>query len=83
MGKNLLAQIVFHAALLPPMQDSGDSVVSVVRGLLSIRKRGARDRLPTASTCFNLLKLPNYTRKAVLKEKLRYALSSNAGFELS
>lgn len=65
------------------LQDSGDSVVSMVRGLLSIRKRGARDRLPTASTCFNLLKLPNYTRKVVLKEKLRYALSSNAGFELS
>lgn len=55
----------------------------MMKGLLSIRKRGARDRLPTASTCFNLLKLPNYTRKAVLKEKLKYALSANAGFELS
>lgn len=64
-------------------QDSGDSVLSVMKGLLSIRKRGARDRLPTASTCFNLLKLPNYTRRTVLKEKLKYALSANAGFELS
>ena len=24
-------------------------------------------RLPTASTCFNLLKLPNYQKKATLK----------------
>jgi len=40
-------------------------------------------RLPTASTCFNLLKLPNYQKKATLKEKLRYAITCNTGFELS
>ncbi|KAI9319767.1 hypothetical protein BX666DRAFT_1916034 [Dichotomocladium elegans] len=40
-------------------------------------------RLPTSSTCFNLLKLPVYTKKSVLREKLRYAIFSNAGFELS
>ena len=55
----------------------------MLRGFFSVRHQGARDRLPTASTCFNLLKLPNYTRKAILKEKLRYAVTSNAGFELS
>ena len=66
-------------------QDSGDTLGSVVRGFLGIRKRGhdAGGRLPTASTCFNLLKLPNYRKKATLREKLRYAISSGAGFELS
>lgn len=41
------------------------------------------DRLPTASTCFNLLKLPIYKSKKTLREKLRYAINSGAGFELS
>lgn len=40
-------------------------------------------RLPTSSTCFNLLKLPNYSKKSTLKERLRYAITSNSGFELS
>jgi len=41
------------------------------------------DRLPSASTCFNLLKLPVYKSKKHLKERLLYAIRSNAGFELS
>jgi len=40
-------------------------------------------RLPTSSTCMNLLKLPKYTSKEMLKEKLLYAIESAAGFELS
>lgn len=40
-------------------------------------------RLPTSSTCFNLLKLPNYSKKSTLKDRLRYAITSNSGFELS
>ncbi|RNA43855.1 ubiquitin- ligase E3B isoform X2 [Brachionus plicatilis] len=40
-------------------------------------------RLPTSSTCFNLLKLPNYSKKSTLRDKLRYAIRSNSGFELS
>ena len=66
------------------MQDRGDSVGSVLRGFFSVRHSGsAAQRLPTASTCFNLLKLPNYSRKAILREKLKYSISANAGFELS
>ncbi|CBY42450.1 unnamed protein product [Oikopleura dioica] len=42
-----------------------------------------RGRLPTASTCFNLLKLPNYSKKSILREKLRLAITMNTGFELS
>ncbi|XP_031487793.1 E3 ubiquitin-protein ligase UPL7 isoform X2 [Nymphaea colorata] len=41
------------------------------------------DRLPSASTCYNTLKLPTYKRQNTLRNKLLYAISSNAGFELS
>ncbi|XP_076044121.1 ubiquitin-protein ligase E3C isoform X2 [Oratosquilla oratoria] len=40
-------------------------------------------RLPTAATCMNLLKLPQYPHVEVLREKLLYAITSGAGFELS
>ncbi len=63
--------------------DDGDTVGSVLRGFLALRRRDPVNRLPTASTCFNLLKLPNYQKKSTLREKLRYAMSSNTGFELS
>ena len=50
----------------------------------SIRDSGNdQTRLPSTSTCVNLLKLPIYTKKAVLKEKLLYAVNSGAGFDLS
>ncbi|KAK3149711.1 hypothetical protein QOZ80_3AG0221390 [Eleusine coracana subsp. coracana] len=41
------------------------------------------DRLPSASTCYNTLKLPTYRRSGTLRSKLLYAISSNTGFELS
>ncbi|CAL5387651.1 unnamed protein product [Camellia sinensis] len=41
------------------------------------------DRLPSASTCYNTLKLPTYKRASTLRAKLLYAINSNAGFELS
>ncbi|CAL8465528.1 g5064 [Coccomyxa elongata] len=41
------------------------------------------DRLPTASTCYNMLKLPNYRRASTLRKKLIYAINANAGFDLS
>ncbi|KAJ9151176.1 HECT-domain-containing protein [Pleurostoma richardsiae] len=50
----------------------------------SIRDGGDdQERLPSASTCVNLLKLPLYRSATVLKKKLLYAVSSNAGFDLS
>ncbi|CCE62612.1 hypothetical protein TPHA_0C04620 [Tetrapisispora phaffii CBS 4417] len=69
-------------------------VTSVPRGPLQgfgsltpkfgIRNSGTdKDRLPTASTCVNLLKLPNYQDKALLKQKLLYAINSGARFDLS
>ena len=41
------------------------------------------DKLPTASTCFNILKLPTYSSERVMKERLLYAIQSGAGFELT
>ncbi|CAL8096106.1 unnamed protein product [Calicophoron daubneyi] len=65
-------------------QDVGDTLGSVLKGFFGVGgRREEVARLPTTSTCFNLLKLPNYTSRTVLKEKLRYAINSHAGFELS
>ncbi|KAB8276712.1 hypothetical protein BDV30DRAFT_24052 [Aspergillus minisclerotigenes] len=42
-----------------------------------------QERLPSTSTCVNLLKLPRYTNANTLREKLLYAINSGAGFDLS
>ncbi|TAQ89606.1 hypothetical protein B7494_g2098 [Chlorociboria aeruginascens] len=50
----------------------------------SIRDAGNDEtRLPSTSTCVNLLKLPRYSTADVLKAKLLYAVNSGAGFDLS
>eukprot|EP00554_Chaetoceros_debilis_P010606 CAMPEP_0194108264 /NCGR_PEP_ID=MMETSP0150-20130528/8003_1 /TAXON_ID=122233 /ORGANISM="Chaetoceros debilis, Strain MM31A-1" /LENGTH=932 /DNA_ID=CAMNT_0038796929 /DNA_START=1307 /DNA_END=4105 /DNA_ORIENTATION=+ len=41
------------------------------------------EKLPTASTCFNILKLPTYSSEKMLKQKLIYAIKSGSGFELT
>lgn len=41
------------------------------------------EKLPTASTCFNILRLPAYSSAAIMKERIMYAINSNAGFELA
>ncbi|QSZ30755.1 hypothetical protein DSL72_000313 [Monilinia vaccinii-corymbosi] len=52
--------------------------------LFSIRDSSAdEERLPSASTCVNLLKLPRYQSKERLREKLLYAVRAGAGFDLS
>ncbi|CBZ50254.1 hypothetical protein NCLIV_007280 [Neospora caninum Liverpool] len=42
-----------------------------------------RHRLPTSSTCVNLLKLPPYESKAILRERLMEAIEGAEGFGLS
>ena len=50
----------------------------------SIRDSGAdQTRLPSTSTCVNLLKLPVYRDEKVLKERLLYSVNAGAGFNLS
>lgn len=41
------------------------------------------DRLPTSATCMNLLKLPPYKSIGQMRNKLMYAISADAGFDLS
>ncbi|KAJ8064685.1 hypothetical protein OCU04_007006 [Sclerotinia nivalis] len=57
---------------------------SSLNPLFSIRDGSAdEERLPSASTCVNLLKLPRYQSKEKLREKLLYAINAGAGFDLS
>ena len=41
------------------------------------------DRLPSAATCFNLLKLPPYKNKSNIRDKLLAAIRCDSGFQLS
>ena len=41
------------------------------------------ERLPTAATCMNLFKLPTYSSKSVMRQKLLISIEANAGFEMS
>jgi ubiquitin-protein ligase E3 C len=57
---------------------------SQLRPRFSIRDGGTDEqRLPSTSTCVNLLKLPQYRTEATMREKLLYAITSGAGFDLS
>lgn len=56
---------------------------SRLRPLLAIHKVSDTERLPTSSTCMNLLKLPEYASPNVLREKILYAIEEAHGFELS
>lgn len=57
---------------------------SQLKPQFTIRDNGDDEkRLPSASTCINLLKLPRYKSAETLKSKLLYAVKSGAGFDLS
>ena len=45
--------------------------------------RSDTERLPTASTCFNTLKLPTYSSESALRKGLLTSINSGAGFDLS
>ena len=49
----------------------------------AILNSSSTDRLPTASTCLNLLKLPPIEDFNIMKEKLICAIESDSGFDLS
>jgi ubiquitin-protein ligase E3 C len=53
--------------------------------MFTIQKVDCNDdsRLPTASTCFNILKLPVYTSEDILKAKILFSIKSGSGFDLS
>uniref|UniRef100_H2Z542 HECT-type E3 ubiquitin transferase n=1 Tax=Ciona savignyi TaxID=51511 RepID=H2Z542_CIOSA len=85
---HLQPQFSIRCVEVPDDEDTGDTVATVLRGFLRLPSKSRRahnynHRLPTASTCFNLLKLPNYPSKDVLRDKLKQAIANNTGFELS
>lgn len=41
------------------------------------------ERLPSSSTCINLLRLPDFQDSEIIKQRLLYAMNANAGFEYS
>lgn len=47
-----------------------------------VHVRGDGEKLPTASTCFNTLKLPTYSGWKVMKKKLEFVVEQDSGFEL-
>ena len=55
----------------------------LIRIYFKLHSGAAAARLPSAATCMNLLKLPQYESVQQLKEKLLYAIKSHSGFELS
>ncbi|KAF9390781.1 hypothetical protein BGX21_011385 [Mortierella sp. AD011] len=76
--RRLLIKFITSCAR-PPLLGFGE-----LNPKLCIRNAGQEeDRLPTSSTCMNLLKLPAFTSRQRLKEKLLYAIHSEAGFDLS
>lgn len=65
----------------------GFSSLEPVPSIQQIRLRddelSRNSRLPTSQTCMNLLKLPNYQDRELLKQKLLAAVEAGAGFELT
>ena len=76
-------------ALNPPFTvrlvsaEAGEEESGVVTTTLMgwLGKKGKTGALPSASTCFNLLKLPKYATAAIMKDKLTLAIQAK-GFHL-
>ena len=76
--------IIILLLLLLLIKEESINIPRTLRSLFNVASgSGSQDRLPTSSTCFNLLKLPHYSSKRILREKLLFSVTSNAGFELS
>jgi hypothetical protein len=54
-----------------------------VLGLYRVPISNDGEKLPSASTCFNTLKLPTYSSSKAMREKLLISIRSGAGFEMS
>lgn len=75
--KSLLLRFVTSCSR-PPLLGFGE-----LQPPFCVQSTGEHDRLPSASTCMHLLKLPEYESDQLLREKLLYAVEAEAGFELS
>ncbi|CAI8030927.1 Ubiquitin-protein ligase E3B [Geodia barretti] len=79
--KHLHPPFTIRCVQMTHSEDRDESVTGMIKGFF--KRHQQPHRLPSSSTCFNLLKLPNYTSRNMLKEKLMYAIKANCGFELS
>lgn len=67
----------------PPILGFGSLEPPLTIQMTGSDENDATDRLPTAATCVNLLKLPPYRTEEMLKSKLLYSVEAHAGFDLS
>jgi ubiquitin-protein ligase E3 C len=81
MSRHDRSQFVKFATSVPKAPLLGFKVLNPKFGIANDGSN--TNRLPTSSTCVNLLRLPNYRNKEVLREKLLYAINSEARFDLA
>jgi hypothetical protein len=67
----------------PPLLGFGKLNPRMAIHRVPLASAAAAAKLPTSATCMNLLKLPEYPHKTLLRDKLKYAIHSASGFELS
>jgi ubiquitin-protein ligase E3 B len=79
--KHLHPSFTVRCVQVSHSEESGETVAGIIKGFFS--RQQSKERLPSASTCFNILKLPNYSKKSILRDKLKYAILANCGFEMS
>lgn len=73
-----ISQHCMHPRLT--IETAADCLVQMAGGVLD---ETAQERLPSSSTCINLLKLPPYRSAEAVRDKLLFAIRNVAGFDLS
>lgn len=68
---------------LPPHPSDRSPIDGLSRLAFVVSRNGCEDdRLPSAHTCFNHLLLPAYSSPAIMRAKLKYAMTQSEGFGL-
>jgi len=80
VAQGLLLKFVTSCERPPPL---GFSSMNPTFSIMRIAIGKDNEKLPSASTCFNCLKLPTYSSKNVMREKIIYSIRSGTGFEMS
>jgi len=68
--KRLFLRFAYGRERLPPESELKNENMKI----FPITSRNPDSRLPQAETCFFNVKLPSYTSKSIMKDKLRYAI---------
>ena len=78
--QGLLLKFVTSCERPPPL---GFQSMNPSFNIMRIAINTDSEKLPSASTCFNTLKLPTYSSRSIMKSKLLFSIRSGAGFEMS